>query len=370
MAPASNTVAGLRAEISQWKKQLNAERSASQQKVEERLTKNEAALSALKDEVISIRKSEQRSPRKTKPDTATQHKRQRVSSSGGSGSRNTDTTGPLDKDDILDHVFGWVGGGDYLYVAGVSRRWRGRYMQHCAHTTTGAHDKKLVTRYRSTIMSESRLQHAKATGFIISDLNLSTEKYALMICQHSLEPQQVITVLRLHGVPWNNIVCKKAAYLGNLHLLQWLHSNGCKWHEYSVLVNAGRSGSVPMLEWLRTVTKPWYKETSGDMLVDAASCGRMRAARWIKAQGASWPTSFVSKFTNSRKIEFRQCWSLSAVRWAVASGSGWLKWKCGNYAADKYDGEGYRKQATDVLQWAHANGCPCTCGPNQQQQQQ
>jgi hypothetical protein len=60
-------------------------------------------------------------------------------------------------------------------------------------------------------------------------------------------------VLRLHGVPWDSKVCREAACVGNLGLLQWLHSN--------VLINASRGGSAPMLEWLKSVTKPWSKGT-------------------------------------------------------------------------------------------------------------
>jgi hypothetical protein len=36
----------------------------------------------------------------------------------------------LDKDEVLDQILSYVGGGEHLYVAGVSRRCRGRYLQH------------------------------------------------------------------------------------------------------------------------------------------------------------------------------------------------------------------------------------------------
>jgi hypothetical protein len=37
---------------------------------------------------------------------------------------NVEVESPLDKDEMLDHVFGFVGGGDHAYTAGVSRRWQ------------------------------------------------------------------------------------------------------------------------------------------------------------------------------------------------------------------------------------------------------
>jgi hypothetical protein len=40
---------------------------------------------------------------------------------------------PLDRD-VLDYVFSFVGGGDHLYTGGVSKRWRGIYIQYRART--------------------------------------------------------------------------------------------------------------------------------------------------------------------------------------------------------------------------------------------
>jgi hypothetical protein len=37
-------------------------------------------------------------------------------------------TSPLEKVDVLDVVLSFVGRGEHLYVGGVSRRWRGRYL--------------------------------------------------------------------------------------------------------------------------------------------------------------------------------------------------------------------------------------------------
>jgi chromosome segregation ATPase len=49
-------------------------------------------------------------------------KRQRVYASS---SNNSTGTAPLDRDELLDVVFSFVGGGDHLYTGGVSRNWRG-----------------------------------------------------------------------------------------------------------------------------------------------------------------------------------------------------------------------------------------------------
>jgi hypothetical protein len=60
---------------------------------------------------------------------------------------------PLDKDEILDAVFGYVGLGEYYYVAGVSRRWRGRYIKLCYSNADDDDDEKLWTAYDSTIVT-------------------------------------------------------------------------------------------------------------------------------------------------------------------------------------------------------------------------
>jgi hypothetical protein len=277
---------------------------------------------------------------------------------------------PLDKDELLDEIFGYVGRGDHLFVAGVSRRWRGRYLQYCADRSTPEHDLKFVTRYRGAIISESRLQHAKHRGLRIADIDVTQQKYATLICRYSLEPQQVLTVLRLHGLPWNTVICRTAAFYGKLDLLQWLHSNDCPWVLAAVLSNACRNAHMATLQWLATVTEPWSDSTKSEMLKSAASCNHLALAKWVKAKGAAWPKNFSSNYTSETAITSKQSWSVSAVQWALASGSGWLSWKCEDYAADKYHRAYDKRQARAVLKWAHANGCPCTCGQQEQQEQQ
>jgi hypothetical protein len=241
---------------------------------------------------------------------------------------------------VLDHVFSFVGGGDYLNVAGVDRRWRGRYFRYCVlygKSKQNKKYKKFVTRHRSTIMSESRLQHAKRSGFCITKLDLTQDEDAEMICKLSLEPKQVVTVLRVHGVPWDDVICSSAALYRKLDMLQWLHSHDCQWDECAVLVNASRGGSVAMLQWLTSVIKePWSPTTLTTMLSAAASYGNLEAAQWLRAKGAPWPAAFAAKSSDKRAAVVQQCWSLPVAQWALICGSGWLQWKCQDYLADKF----------------------------------
>jgi hypothetical protein len=267
---------------------------------------------------------------------------------------------PLDRDDILHHVFSLVGGGDHLYAGGVSRRWRGRYMQYCAQNSSCKLDGKLVTRHRSVVTTESRLQLALSCGLKVASWTFESVPQARLIYLHSLEPEKVMTLLRVLGAPWSTKLCAGAARYDKLALLQWLHSHSCAWDQGLVLHYATLHGSVSMLEWLLTVTPPWSSDLRRNMLNLAASDNRLAVLQWLRVHDTVWPYAFA--FAANK----RSCWTLSAVQWALACGSGWLAWQCEDYAPDKYKDAQDKQQATELLEWAHADGCPCTCGHVQQ----
>jgi hypothetical protein len=191
-------------------------------------------------------------------------KRQRVHNSSSSSS--FEIASPLDRDEILDHIFGYVGGGDHLYVGGVNRHWRGRYMQYCAQNSRSAYAKKFCTRHRSVLMSASRLQLAIKGGLAVARWTFRKWSRAELVCKHSLEPQQVMTILRVHGVHWCTSLSAAAAFDSKLSLLQWLHSISCPWQHDKVLRSASRGGSVAMLECLLTMTAPWSADLKTEML--------------------------------------------------------------------------------------------------------
>jgi hypothetical protein len=214
--------------------QLLASKDAQLSLKDQLLTSKEAQL-AMKDKLLASRTEEtKRLKRELQLRDASLNasagelwegssKRQRVhdsSSSSSSSSCGCFAESPLDKDELLDQVFSYVGGGDHLYVAGVSRRWRGRYMQYCVLNSTCEADKKFVTTLCSTIMSESRLQLAVTCGLSIEDLTVNKWYYAELVCGHSTAPEQVLTLLRLHGVPWDADLCTSAALHAKLPLLQ------------------------------------------------------------------------------------------------------------------------------------------------------
>jgi hypothetical protein len=270
---------------------------------------------------------------------------------------------PLDKDGVLDLVF--VGGGEHLYVSAVSRRWKGRYLRHCVKNTTWKGNRKFVTCHSSVLMTESRLQLALSSGLTVKDWSFSSWPFSNSICKLSLEPEKVITLLRVLGVPWDPKLCEWAAHHGKRALLQWLHSQSCPWIEQRVLMCTCVHGSVVMLEWLMTVTAPWSFDIKNKMLYLAGYYSNLEVMQWLIEHGAGWPRSFCDL-----QLTCGCLWKASAVQWALAHGSGWLNWQCQDYAAKMYKDVRLQQRATELLDWAHANGCPCTCGQVQQYQQQ
>jgi hypothetical protein len=163
---------------------------------------------------------------------------------------------PLDKDEILDTVFSYAGIGEYFYAAGVSRRWRGRYIKLC-YNKSRKQENKLCTRYCSATVSAARLQLALDNNLTIPALEGSRWAYYGMA--HDAEPIKILTVARLRGITWNPKWCRVAAQRQDLELLQWLHSNGCPWSIDEVATAAVYKDSVDTLKWLHSVELEWTR---------------------------------------------------------------------------------------------------------------
>ena len=110
-------------------------------------------LLASKDSLLTAKDKELQSLLPSYSEDGGRPKRARLAAEGGSAC-------PLNKDEILDEVFSFVGLGEYYYVAGVSRRWRGRYIKLCYNETDDDDDNKLWTSLNSTIVTAARLQLA------------------------------------------------------------------------------------------------------------------------------------------------------------------------------------------------------------------
>jgi hypothetical protein len=279
----------------------------------------------------------------------------------------------LARDEILDTIFQFVGVGDYYYVAGVCRNWRGRYMTLCRNTL---HWRTKIARPRYTscmsiVATAARLQIALDNGLTIEKLAQVGYRLASSIVATSLEPKQVLMLARLYGMQWTNDLTGLAAFYAKYELLKWLHSCGCPWDLEGIiddmLDNLFETDDLEHIEQLYSITCPWPADRFTDVLLQAARYNSLDTVKWCREQRAEWPE-------RSRYATEGEIWSLRCVEWAIANGSTWLTWRCQDLAPEHYNcpcaehsDESCtslcdRKIAAEVFEWAHENGCPCTCG--------
>jgi cell division protein FtsB len=286
--------------------------------------------------------------------------------------RADDCVSPLDKDVILDEVFSFVGGGDYYYAAGVSRRWRGRYIKLCYTEAESDDDEKPWTSYKSAVMTAARLQLALDSGLTMAELEQSDNLAVNVVC--SVEPSSVLTLLKLYDMDWTTKFATAAADAEDLKLLQWLHKYGCPLDLKEVADFAAWCETADMLIWLRKVTEPWPQKTLDKCMRTAGGASNLAGVKWLREQGAAWPDRFMFKDDPVK------CWDVAATQFAIQHGAGWDTWKCAENAPVNYICSGVeqsggavhndaaceelwcsKRNAAQMFKWAHENGCPCTC---------
>eukprot|EP00953_Heterococcus_sp_UTEX-ZZ885_P012061 6937-Heterococcus_DN1.PRE.1 len=135
----------------------------------------------------------------------------------------TSSTSALDNDVILDAVFSYVGIKDYIFVAGVNRRWRVRYLKLCYSEAADDTDKdKLCTSFKHAAMTAARLQVAFDSGLTVADLQNNQSASARALARTSLEPIAALTLARVYGLQRTDEYTQDAAIRDDVHLLQWL----------------------------------------------------------------------------------------------------------------------------------------------------
>jgi hypothetical protein len=232
----------------------------------------------------------------------------------------------LSNNEVLDIVFSFVGRGDYYYIAGVCRNWRGRYMKLChasAEKSKHMTKRKLRTSCHSFLETAARLQLALDNGLTIAKLNDAATSTADAIVYSSLEPIAVLSLARVHGLVWQDALTEAAASAQHYELLEWLFKCGCSWDEETVIDDAYYTNDFEHLKRLRAITGPWCGGPLEEMLLRAASNNQLEQTIWFREEcDIDWPASFYDhRF-------FEQCWSLRCVQWALANGCTWGEWRC------------------------------------------
>jgi hypothetical protein len=275
----------------------------------------------------------------------------------------------LDDDVLLDEVFNYVGTGEFIYAAGVCRKWRRRYMKLSNDRVVVKRycTDKLRTRYRSTIVTAARFQLALCNGLNVAAIKDDGYWWLVeqLIMMYSLEPVAVLLLVKQHGCDWSEQWCTLAAEANNLELLRWLRRSGYPWSLSCVRETALRLDDPAILKWLHSVTQPWSQKVLKEMLFFAGCDQNLELAKWLHEIGAPWPKRFYVKGGLGGGF-----WDPSMIEWALANGCTWGRWQCQDLLPQRWScdwravcfcGGCCGKQACILLRYAHENGCPCTC---------
>jgi hypothetical protein len=149
-------------------------------------------------------------------------------------------TQPLEKNEVLDEIFGYVGRKEWLFVGAVCRRWRGRYLSMCYKARADKAEHAFQTSHSSTFTTAARFLLALDNGLEMPDEDEASDSFD-DLPKLSQQPIEVLTLARVHGAAWHEGLCEDAAFYGNLELLQWLHKSGCPWDVLNVATNAVRT---------------------------------------------------------------------------------------------------------------------------------
>eukprot|EP00953_Heterococcus_sp_UTEX-ZZ885_P024632 13462-Heterococcus_DN1.PRE.2 len=248
---------------------------------------------------------------------------------------------PLEDEGILHRVFSFVGDADYILVACVCRKWRGRYITLCYDAALIHESERLRTGFKSVLATAERLEWALSSGLTVGFLLARSR------------PERRFAKL----------IVKYTARLNKLELLQWLREQGCPWELKTLLNEAAKGAGVPLLEWLRQHAPDQFSAAKATMLYYAGFAGNLEAASWLLQAGAPWPDSYVRDGSPAalRGTCQKICWPVRALQWALSTVRTWGDWHCNQLALKRYRAGGDRRTAKKLFKWAHANGCPCTC---------
>jgi hypothetical protein len=321
--------------------------SASDDTTAQRLAAAEARLQQLEAAAVSANGSRSRS------EAVSKQRRVR---------RKPGYTPPLEKDEVLDEIFSFVGRKEWLYAGAVCRRWRGRYLSMCYKARGSNDEHAFQTSHRSSFVTAARFSIALQNGLHMPNAD-EASKFFDDLPSISQQPIKVLTLARVHGAAWTEELCRAAAYFGDFKLLKWLHSSGCPWYVPEVAIGAIRGQRRDyelILPWLLSTEAEWSQECKDDLLAEAGGVYDVKAMELMIDQGAEWPSSFTGKHYVLEE-NVNTCWNYEAVRWALSKSCSWGLWRCQDLAPELYTDDGYRVDAIDLFEWAHENDCPCTC---------
>ena len=130
-------------------------------------------------------------------------------------------------------------------------------------------------------------------------------------------------------------ICAAAALGGNLHILQWLRLKGCSWNA-DTCHGAAEYGHLDVLKWAHEKNGcPWNSSTCAS----AALGGHLHILQYLRAHNCSWDTK-TCKYAAERG-------HLHIIKWAVVNGCQWDEWVF-------FTAMNYRQY--HILRWSYEQG--------------
>jgi len=204
--------------------------------------------------------------------------------------------------DVLQHIFGYVGDKQYIFVAGTSSSFRQVYLDtfrnemltsikcavasvSCAAVYLHWEEPGCDSRARSlfkTAAIEGKLEILKWGEH--SGYKLNTILDCDIMVQAALHGHlEVMKYLRQLGISWNERTCAMAAKNGHLELLKWARANQCPWDAWTCAY-AAMNGHLELLKWARANQCPWDEWTCAL----AATNGHLELLKWARSNGCRW----------------------------------------------------------------------------------
>jgi hypothetical protein len=155
---------------------------------------------------------------------------------------------------ILQHVLRFVGAGEYIFAAPISKLWLFYYKQQAAYKlkafeTCSKQDFAVVpqmTTRRATLVSVARLRLAHMCG-----LRFNADSTELQFETGRLASIVVLAEAHRLGMQFTSHVADGAAASSDLSKLEWLHREHKCPLGISTSIQACVNSDIPMLQWLQ-----------------------------------------------------------------------------------------------------------------------
>jgi Ankyrin repeats (3 copies) len=95
--------------------------------------------------------------------------------------------------------------------------------------------------------------------------------------------------------PWNKSSTRQAALGGHIDVLRWLIDNGCAWDLHELAAAAIQGGSIEVLVELQQQDLLNSVPLLTELLDMAVLHNKLAVAKWLREQGAEWPSDTVKR---------------------------------------------------------------------------